>query len=176
MARRPRPGDTEAMANPFADVTTGPAAEGVSTLPATLRLGAVHLTVTDLERSVAWYATALGLHLHQLDPDAGVAALGDGSDDVLVLHEDQLEQKKFGPPRPNLKLNFFQQRVHCAWEAFSSGIWLQGIKHLKVLYYWTYLLLEYLHKKNVFFFGNFFQFLFYFTLNKNLKNISLHWM
>jgi catechol 2,3-dioxygenase len=76
------------MANPFADVTTGPAAEGVSTLPATLRLGAVALTVTDLGRSIAWYQTALGLHLHRHDADAGTAALGDGQDDLLVLHED----------------------------------------------------------------------------------------
>lgn len=76
------------MANPFADVTTGPAAEGVSTLPPTLRLGAVALTVTDLARSVAWYETALGLRVHRQDADAGVAALGAGEDDVLVLHED----------------------------------------------------------------------------------------
>lgn len=76
------------MANPFADVTIGPAAEGVSTLPPTLRLGAVALTVTDLDRSVAWYEAALGLHLHHRDADAGVAALGAGEEDVLVLHED----------------------------------------------------------------------------------------
>jgi catechol 2,3-dioxygenase len=96
MARRPRPGDTEDMANPFADVTTGPAAEGVSTLPATLRLGAVALTVTDLGRSIAWYEAALGLHLHRRDADAGVAALGDGTEDVLVLHEDPAATQ---PPR-----------------------------------------------------------------------------
>jgi catechol 2,3-dioxygenase len=82
------PGDTEDMASPFTDVTTGPAAEGVSTLPRTLRLGAVALTVTDLGRAVAWYQTALGLHLHRQDADAGVAALGAGEEDVLVLHED----------------------------------------------------------------------------------------
>ncbi|HET6506481.1 MAG TPA: VOC family protein [Baekduia sp.] len=74
------------MANPFADVTTGPAAEGVSTLPETLRLGAVHLTVTDLDRSVAWYQAALGLHVHR--QDVGVVALGAGEEDVIVLHED----------------------------------------------------------------------------------------
>jgi catechol 2,3-dioxygenase len=74
------------MANPFADVTTGPAAEGVSTLPETLRLGAVALTVTDLDRSVAWYQAALGMRVHR--QDVGVAALGDGEEDVLVLHED----------------------------------------------------------------------------------------
>jgi catechol-2,3-dioxygenase len=31
-------------------------------LPATLRLGAVHLTVADLGRAVAWYERSLGLH------------------------------------------------------------------------------------------------------------------
>jgi catechol 2,3-dioxygenase len=75
--------------NPFASVTTGPAAEGVSTLPATLRLGPISLTVTDLERSVAWYEAALGLHLHRREADAGVAALGDGAQDVVILHEDR---------------------------------------------------------------------------------------
>jgi len=55
-------------------------------LPATLRLGAVHLTVADLDRAVAWYERALGLRLHRRD--AGEAALGDGSEAVVVLHED----------------------------------------------------------------------------------------
>jgi catechol 2,3-dioxygenase len=55
-------------------------------LPATLRLGPVHLTVTNLDRSVAWYQRALGLRVHRHDVDE--AALGDGSVDVLVLHED----------------------------------------------------------------------------------------
>ena len=41
---------------------TAPAA-----LPATLRLGAVHLTVTDLDRSVAFYQDALGLRQHRRD-------------------------------------------------------------------------------------------------------------
>jgi catechol 2,3-dioxygenase len=75
--------------NPFASVTAGPAAAGLSTLPATLRLGPVALTVTDLDRSVAWYQSALGLHLHRRDPDGGTAALGDGDEDVLILHEDR---------------------------------------------------------------------------------------
>jgi catechol 2,3-dioxygenase len=72
--------------NTFANVIVGPAAQGISELPATLRLGAVHLTVTDLDRSVAWYQTALGLRVHRHDVDSAV--LGDGSVDVLVLHED----------------------------------------------------------------------------------------
>jgi catechol 2,3-dioxygenase len=51
-------------------------------LPAALRLGAVHLTVTDLDRSVRWYETALGLTLRRRDD--GEAELGG----VVVLHED----------------------------------------------------------------------------------------
>jgi catechol 2,3-dioxygenase len=72
--------------NPFTPVTVGPAAQGISELPATLRLGVVHLTVTDLDRSVAWYQSALGLRVHRHDVDT--AALGDGGAEVLVLHED----------------------------------------------------------------------------------------
>jgi catechol 2,3-dioxygenase len=55
-------------------------------LPAGLRLGAVHLTVTDLDRSVAWYQEALGLRVHT--HDATRAELGDGHEVVTVLHED----------------------------------------------------------------------------------------
>jgi catechol 2,3-dioxygenase len=55
-------------------------------LPATLRLGAVHLTVTDLDRSVAFYQDALGLR--QRSRDDAVAALGAGEEDLVVLHED----------------------------------------------------------------------------------------
>jgi catechol 2,3-dioxygenase len=50
-----------------------------------LRLGATHLTVTDLDRSVAFYQDAIGLRVHRRDD--GVAALGTGADDVLVLTE-----------------------------------------------------------------------------------------
>jgi len=55
-------------------------------LPATLRLGAVHLIVTDLDRSVAFYQDSLGLRLHRRD--GAVAALGAGADDLVVLHEE----------------------------------------------------------------------------------------
>jgi catechol 2,3-dioxygenase len=67
-------------------VTTGAAAPGAPVLPATLRLGAFHLTVTDLDRSVAWYQRALGMRVHRHDVDE--AALGAGADDVLVLHQE----------------------------------------------------------------------------------------
>jgi catechol 2,3-dioxygenase len=55
-------------------------------LPATLRLGAVHLTVSQLDRSVAWYQRSLGLRVHAHDVET--AALGDGTQPVVVLHED----------------------------------------------------------------------------------------
>src|SRR5215218_1821753 len=57
------------------------------TLPAALRVGAVELTVTDLERSIGFYETAIGLRLH--DRTDGRAALGAGGEDLLVLVEDR---------------------------------------------------------------------------------------
>jgi catechol 2,3-dioxygenase len=59
-----------------------------ATLPAALRLGAVHLTVADLDRAVGFYQRALGLRVHS--HDAPTAALGDGGETVVVLHEDPL--------------------------------------------------------------------------------------
>src|SRR5215212_11148990 len=56
------------------------------TLPATLRLGAVHLTVSDLDRSVAFYEEAIGLRLHHREDR--VATMGAGGGDLLVLHEE----------------------------------------------------------------------------------------
>jgi catechol 2,3-dioxygenase len=57
-----------------------------ATLPAALRLGAVDLTVPDVDRSVAWYQQALGLRVHR--HAAGLAELGDGTETTVVLHED----------------------------------------------------------------------------------------
>ncbi|HEV2874818.1 MAG TPA: VOC family protein [Thermoleophilaceae bacterium] len=56
-----------------------------ATLPATLRLGPVHLTVTDLDRSVRFYETSIGLRTHHRD--GGEAVLGAGGEDLLVLVE-----------------------------------------------------------------------------------------
>jgi catechol 2,3-dioxygenase len=53
-------------------------------LPADLRLGAVHIVVTDLDRSVGFYERSIGLRLHGREGD--VARLGAGGDDLLVLH------------------------------------------------------------------------------------------
>lgn len=60
-------------------------------LPATLRLGAVHITVTDLERSVAFYRDNIGLDLH--DREGSVAAMGAGGGDLLFLHEEPGAQR-----------------------------------------------------------------------------------
>ena len=56
------------------------------TLPAALRLGAVHLGVRDLERAIEWYERRLGLRLQSRDE--GRAELGDGVETVVVLDED----------------------------------------------------------------------------------------
>jgi catechol 2,3-dioxygenase len=55
-------------------------------LPPTLRLGAAHLTVTDLDRSVAFYEDAIGLRLHRRENS--VAVMGAGEEDLLVLYEE----------------------------------------------------------------------------------------
>jgi catechol 2,3-dioxygenase len=55
-------------------------------LPSTLRLGAVQLTVSDLDRSVGFYQDALGLRVHRRED--GVAALGAGEEELVVLHEE----------------------------------------------------------------------------------------
>ena len=59
---------------------------GIPVLPTTLRLGAVHLTVADLDRSLAWYQRSLGLRVHAREN--AHAELGDGVETVLVLRED----------------------------------------------------------------------------------------
>jgi catechol 2,3-dioxygenase len=50
------------------------------------RLGAVELTVANLDRSIAFYRDVIGLRLHgREDP---VARMGAGGEDLVVLHED----------------------------------------------------------------------------------------
>jgi catechol 2,3-dioxygenase len=55
-------------------------------LPATLRLGPVHLTVSDLDRSIRFYERSLGLRLQRRDADT--AALGAGGEDLVQLVEE----------------------------------------------------------------------------------------
>ena len=51
-----------------------------------IRLGPVHLTVTDLDRSVGFYQDPIGLRVRA--HEGPVATLGSDSTDILVLHED----------------------------------------------------------------------------------------
>jgi catechol 2,3-dioxygenase len=60
-------------------------ANGAATLPAALRLGPVHLTVTSLDRSIPFYENAIGLQLQ--DRADGIATLGTGDDPAVVLPE-----------------------------------------------------------------------------------------
>ena len=55
-------------------------------LPDTLRLGPAHLTVSNLDGSIAFYERSIGLQVHDRDRD--VATLGAGEEDLLVLVED----------------------------------------------------------------------------------------
>jgi catechol 2,3-dioxygenase len=55
-------------------------------LPATLRLGPVHLTITDLGRSIEFYERSIGLRAHRRGE--GDAVLGAGGEDLLLLAED----------------------------------------------------------------------------------------
>jgi catechol 2,3-dioxygenase len=68
-------------------MTTKPATTTTQpTLPDGLRLGPVHLTVSDLDRSIPFYESAIGLQLARRD--GSEAALGAGGDDLLVLVEE----------------------------------------------------------------------------------------
>jgi len=66
--------------------STHTSADPAARLPATLRLGAVHLTVSDLDRSVAFYEDAIGLRLHRREDS--VAAMGAGEEELVVLYEE----------------------------------------------------------------------------------------
>lgn len=55
-------------------------------LPPALRLGPVHLTVSHLDGSIAFYERAIGLALY--DRDGEVATMGAGAEDLLVLVQE----------------------------------------------------------------------------------------
>jgi catechol 2,3-dioxygenase len=52
-----------------------------------LRLGPVHLTVTDLDRSISFYEEAIGLRLH--GRESALAMMGAGEEDLIFLFEDR---------------------------------------------------------------------------------------
>ena len=62
-------------------------------LPDDLRLGPVHIAVTDLDRSIPFYEDSLGLRLHRREN--GAAVMGAGEDDLVVL-EEQPEARPAG--------------------------------------------------------------------------------
>jgi len=72
--------------------TRYPAADpaGGAALADGTRTGAVHLTVTDRERSAAFYRDAIGLRPHRDEERA--SALGAGGEDLVVLHENRSAQ------------------------------------------------------------------------------------
>ena len=63
-----------------------PEQSAAAPIPAETRLGAVHLTVADLDRSVDYYEREIGLAVRERA--AGRAALGTGGEDLLVLDEE----------------------------------------------------------------------------------------
>lgn len=56
-------------------------------LPASTTVGAVHLTVADLDRSIQYYGRAVGLDV--LDRDGGSASLGSGGRELVCLVEER---------------------------------------------------------------------------------------
>jgi catechol 2,3-dioxygenase len=56
-----------------------------ATLPTALKLGAVDLTVRDLDRAIAWYERSLGFRV--IARGEGSAELGT-DETVVILHED----------------------------------------------------------------------------------------
>jgi catechol 2,3-dioxygenase len=74
------------MGPPDPEEVTAAAAPAVADIPPQTRPGAVHLTVADLDRSIGYYESAVGLRVH--DRAGGRAALGTGGEALLVLFEE----------------------------------------------------------------------------------------
>ncbi|MCW3048162.1 MAG: hypothetical protein JWO74_2446 [Solirubrobacterales bacterium] len=74
------------MGPPDPEEVTAAAGPAVADIPPETRPGAVHLTVADLDRSIGYYESAVGLRVH--DRGGGRAALGTGGEDLLVLFEE----------------------------------------------------------------------------------------
>jgi catechol 2,3-dioxygenase len=65
---------------------TASGAPAVAAIPAATRMGAVHLSVADLSRSIDYYGAAIGLRVRERAGDR--VALGTGGEDLIVLHEE----------------------------------------------------------------------------------------
>ena len=91
-------------------------------LPATTRVGRVELTVTDLDRSVAFYESSLGLRLHRREDP--VAALGAGREDIVVLVEDRGAR----PPGRHAGLYHFALLYPSRLELARSGLLLAATR------------------------------------------------
>src|SRR3954469_23366174 len=65
---------------------TAPGPPAVAAIPAATRVGAVHLSVADLGRSIDYYESSIGLRVHERERDR--VALGTGGEDLLVLREE----------------------------------------------------------------------------------------
>jgi catechol 2,3-dioxygenase len=81
MGRSPRFDDPQSMTTTDTRID----AAAAPSLPATLRLGVVHLTVSDLERAIGFYA---GLGLGLARRDGSEAALSAGGEELVVLHAE----------------------------------------------------------------------------------------
>ena len=80
-------------------------ATATASIPTTTRMGAVHLTVGDLDRSLAYYARDIGLEL--LAREDGHASLGAGGAELLGL----VEEPGAGPAAGYTGLYHFALRV-----------------------------------------------------------------
>jgi catechol 2,3-dioxygenase len=67
------------------EMTAG-GAPAVAAIPAATRVGTVHLSVSDLGRSIDYSEAAIGLRVHERAGDR--AALGTGGEDLLALREE----------------------------------------------------------------------------------------
>src|SRR5581483_10175189 len=74
-------------------------------IAATTRMGPVHLTVADLDRSLGYYRGAIGLEV--LDRAASRASLGVGGSELLILSEEAGAR----PARGHTGLYHFALRV-----------------------------------------------------------------
>jgi catechol 2,3-dioxygenase len=71
---------------PDPEELTAGGAPAVAAVPSDTRMGAVHLSVADLARSIDYYESAIGLRVH--DRDRARVRLGAGGEDLLVLREE----------------------------------------------------------------------------------------